>query len=86
MSSLTFSSLASRIYGIVSDVFNIPVSQIGPDSSPEKIESWDSVHHLNLILALEQAFDLQLEPEEIDRMNSVKAILAILSEKLNVQP
>lgn len=86
MSSLTFSSLASRIYGIASDVFNVRVAQIGPDSSPETIESWDSVHHLNLILAVEQAFNLQLEPEEIDRMNSVKAILAILSEKLNVQP
>ena len=85
MSSLTFSSLASRIYGIASDVFNVPISQIGPESSPETIESWDSVHHLNLILALEQAFNLQLEPVEIDRMNSMNAVFAILSEKLNVQ-
>jgi acyl carrier protein len=83
MSSLTASSLNSRVYGIVADVLNVPISNVGPDSSPETVESWDSVHHLNLILAFEQAFHLQLEPEEIDQMNGVKQILVVLNQKLN---
>jgi acyl carrier protein len=85
MSSSTSSSLAIRVYGIVADVLNIPVAEVGPESSPETVASWDSVHHLNLILALEQAFDLQLDFEEIDRMNSVKQILAVLTLKQSGQ-
>jgi acyl carrier protein len=81
MSSSTSTSLSSRVYGIIADVLNTPVAELGPDSSTETVENWDSVHHLNLILALEHAFHVQLEPEEIDQMNSVKQILAILSEK-----
>ncbi len=81
MNASTSSPLATRVYGIVADVLNVPVAEVGPESSPETVENWDSVHHLNLILALEQAFDLQLDPEEIDAMNSVKQILALLAQK-----
>jgi acyl carrier protein len=85
MCSSTSSSLTSRVYGIVADVLDIPVANIGPESSPETIESWDSVNHLNLVLALEQEFQVQLEPEEIDQVNSVKQILAVLTRKLSSQ-
>lgn len=85
MCSSTSSSLTSRVYGIVADVLDIPVNDVGPESSPETIESWDSVNHLNLILALEQVFQVQLEPEEIDQVNSVKQILVVLTKKLSLQ-
>jgi acyl carrier protein len=35
-----------------------------------------------LILALEQEFTLQFEPEEMDEMSSVDHILAVLARKL----
>jgi len=38
---------------------------------------------LNLILAFEQEFGVQLEPEEIDQMNNVERIIRILEQKLN---
>ena len=47
------------------------------------MQTWDSVRHLNLILAFEQEFGLQLEPEEIDQMNNIEGITSILEQKLN---
>jgi acyl carrier protein len=62
------------------------VAQITSESSPENTEAWDSVKHLNLILALEQEFGLGFEPEEYEEMSSVDRILGIVQNKLEDVP
>lgn len=74
--------LLDRVRTIAADVLEVSASKISPDSSPETIDTWDSVHHLNLVLALEQEFNLQFEPEEIDQMKDVQHILDILGSKV----
>jgi acyl carrier protein len=76
-------ALFGRLCRIAADVLEVPQDRIRADSSTETVESWDSVHHLNLVLALEQEFNLQFEPEEIDEMNSIERILTVLENKLN---
>jgi len=77
------SQLFEKVRGITGDILEVSPDQITPQSSSENIETWDSVHHLNLILAFEQEFGIQLEPEEIDHMNNVERITTILAQKLN---
>jgi acyl carrier protein len=67
---------------IVADIFNLPQSRIEPSSSPDTIEGWDSLQHLNLTLALEQEFGVQFTPEEIEQLLSVELIADLLDEKL----
>ena len=74
--------LSDRVRGIIADVLEVSIASIRPDSSPETVDTWDSVHHLNLVLALEQEFGLQFEPEEIDQMKDIQRILAILGTKV----
>ena len=76
-------SVLDRVQRILADIFHIPVEQITLTSSPETIENWDSLNHLNLILAIEQEFGVQLMPEEIDQLLSINHIMALLDEKLN---
>jgi acyl carrier protein len=74
--------LLDRVRGIAADVLEVPSTKITPASSPDSIDTWDSVHHLNLVLALEQEFSLQFEPEEIDQMKDIEHILTILESKV----
>jgi len=74
--------LLDRVRGIVADILQVPLAEVGPDSSPESIATWDSVHHLNLVLALEQEFNLQFEPEEIDQIGNVGQIVTLVSKKV----
>jgi len=74
--------LLDRVRGIAADILQVPLAEVGPDSSPESIATWDSVHHLNLVLALEQEFNLQFEPEEIDQIGNVGQIVALVSRKV----
>ena len=76
------SPLLDKVRSITADVLQVPANQLMPQSSPDSIEAWDSIHHLNLILALEQEFGVQFEPEEVDQMNSVGRILDVLENKL----
>ena len=71
-----------RVQQIVADLFQQSPEKITPASSPDTIETWDSLQHLNLVLALEQEFGLQFTPEEIEQMLSVELIVDLLEEKL----
>ena len=75
------SPLLDSVRRIVSDVFEVPEEQIEAESSPDNVESWDSIHHLNLVLALEQEFGVQFTPEEIEQLLSVELIVALVDEK-----
>jgi acyl carrier protein len=66
---------------IASDVLGVPPDQIAPDTSPATATNWDSVQHLNLVLAIEQAFSVMFEPEELDQMKSVGHIVAMVERK-----
>jgi acyl carrier protein len=74
--------LFDRVRTIAADVLEVSPATVSADSSPETIDTWDSVHHLNLVLALEQEFNLQFEPEEIDQMKDIQHILDILGSKV----
>jgi acyl carrier protein len=76
-------SILNRVQRILADIFRVPGEQITLMSSPETIENWDSLNHLNLVLAIEQEFGVQLMPEEIDQLLSVEHIMALLDEKLS---
>ena len=80
------SSTLAQVQAIASDLFGVPVGKVTAESSPETIETWDSMQHLNLVLAIEEKFGLQLSPEEIEEMRSVGTVAALVEKKLQSAP
>jgi len=74
-------STFEQVQNIASDIFGIPADKITAQSSPETIENWDSMQHLNLVLAIEEKFGVRLEPEDIEEMKTIGAVAALV-EKL----
>ncbi len=75
-------AIVSRVQRIMSDIFSVPVERITLESSPDTIDAWDSLQHLNLMLALEQEFGLEIAPEEMERLVSVHDMVIWVGEKL----
>ena len=73
-----------RVSGMVADLFQLSPEAVGPQTSPDNVEAWDSLQHLNLVLTLEQEFGLQFTPEEIEQLLSVELIAALVAEKTEV--
>lgn len=74
--------MKDKLLRIISNIMNIPIERLNEESSPDNVESWDSLKHLNLILAIEQEFNVVLSDEEIIEMMNVQVILEILKNKL----
>ena len=58
-------SIESRLKKVLSNVLNVDEDSIVSDSSPDSIASWDSINHMNLVVALEQEFAVQFDEQDI---------------------
>lgn len=70
-----------KVFRIIGQVMNVPLEDVNEHSSPENLKRWDSLQHMNLILALEEEFEVRFTDEEIFLMGDASAILAALQSK-----
>jgi len=68
----------------VQEVFKLAMGndvQVDMNTEKDMILEWDSLNHLNLVVELENSFDLGLSMEEIEEMNSVRGIVALINAR-----
>jgi acyl carrier protein len=70
----------SRLINVMAAVFNVSEETINEDSSPDTVEAWDSLKHMNLILALEDEFEIEFSEDETVELLSYKLISLVLKE------
>ena len=76
------SETLDQVCQIAADVFGKDVKLLGADSSPEQVETWDSVQHLTLVLALEAKYGIEFGPEEMERMKTLGDIANLVASKI----
>jgi acyl carrier protein len=59
----------------------LDIDSVSDDDSMQTIKNWDSLRHLNLVMALEEQFGINFDPEEIPELNSVRTISAAISKR-----
>lgn len=66
------------------EVFGVEETALTVDFTKENVDSWDSVHQLNIIAILEESFDIMMDPEDIMELTSYEKGMAIVA-KYNVE-
>tara|TARA_Y100000031_G_scaffold125228_1_gene141530 strand:+ start:44 stop:271 length:228 start_codon:yes stop_codon:yes gene_type:complete len=69
----------STLKNILSEVFS--QNNICLDNSIDTIGEWDSMLHMELIIALEKSYSIRIEPEDIMTLTGVKSIQDYLNNK-----
>lgn len=69
-----------KIKQVMSAVFEVPLESITDDASSDNIENWDSLRHLNLILALEEEFVVSIPDEEVGNLVNYKLIELVIND------
>ncbi len=64
----------------MSNVFGISEGAIDDTSSMDSIENWDSLRHMNLVLALEERFQITFTPEQTVEILNYALIKTVLKE------
>lgn len=63
-----------KLQSIFSNVLNIPLENVSENSSMENTKEWDSLAHLNLLLTIEEEFNIKFPMEKIQEVNNFTKI------------
>lgn len=70
--------MRERIKEVMASVFDLSADQIPSDADTENLAEWDSLGHMNLMLALEAEFGVSLSTETMLELLSLGEIEAFL--------
>lgn len=73
--------LLERVTQIIHDVFDDPTIAVTSELSAHDVEAWDSLTHVNLILAAEQEFNVRFSSMEVARMRNVGDLVSLILSK-----
>ncbi len=70
-----------RLFETVASVLNIDANSLTNESNGRNTENWDSLRHIELILAVETAFGVTFSMTEMVSMQDLGDMRALLVEK-----
>lgn len=81
---MTADDIDGRIRSVLAEVFGLNPQDVGPDTSTDTVEGWDSLHHLTVVLSLEEEFDIQFDDQETLSLVNFPLITAIVRDRLGL--
>lgn len=74
-------NLTTAIGDLISDTLVVPRDQVTDNFTYGDVPEWDSMGHMNLMMALEEKFNIEITAGTITNLVSIPAIIAYLSER-----
>lgn len=72
-----------RLNNVFRDVFDDDSITVNADTTSSDIEDWDSLEHINLVVAVEQEFGIKFNMNEVTTMKNVGEMVDIIISRLN---
>ena len=66
------------------DIFHDDTIVLIPTMTAKDIKGWDSLNHINLVLAVEKHFKVRFTVKEISRLPNVGGLTDIIEERVNI--
>lgn len=79
---MTREAVFEKLDEIFQDVFDDPDICVGETTTAADIEDWDSLEHINLIVAVENAFGIKFGMGEVTHMEDVGEMANLILKKL----
>ncbi len=70
-----------QLEAVFANLLQVPIESINEETSPRNTRSWDSLKHLELVMAIEGAYSVQFGMAEIVGLNSLGSIRQMLKLK-----
>ncbi len=66
---------------LVANILREPIDSISDDTSPNTARNWDSLRHLELVMAIEGHYNVTFSMSEITMITSLGSVRGLLHEK-----
>ena len=67
---------------VLASMLDIDAAAIDSETSTDTVPQWDSVRHMNLVIALEESFGVTIPDDEVATLTSYPIIKATIEEQL----
>ena len=75
--------ITENLRAIFSAILNLSLEEITDDLSPDTCELWDSLHHIHLVAAIDEEFEITLDIEQQIEILNFGLAVEVVSEVLN---
>ena len=73
--------IGEKLEILFKNTFNIKDEDISK-ASQNNLKNWDSINHMNLILAIEKEFDITLDNNDVVKLSDFKSCFQLIKNKL----
>lgn len=70
-----------ELFRLIAAALKLPVGAIDLATSMKTTEAWDSLAHMELVISLEEHYQIMLEADQIAQMTSVAAVVEQLRQR-----
>ena len=73
--------IGEKLEILFKNTFNIKDEDINK-ASQNNLKNWDSINHMNLILAIEKEFDITLDNNDVIKLSNFRTCFQLIKNKL----
>ena len=79
---MTHGEIHERLTEVFRDVFDDPTLEISDSTTAKDIEGWDSLTHINLIVATEEALGVSFTTKQVQALANVGDFMRLIASRL----
>jgi acyl carrier protein len=70
-----------KVQSIISDALDLPDLTVTRQTTADEVEGWDSLNHINIVLAVEKQFGIKVHTAEIEELRNVGELVELVAKK-----
>ena len=71
--------MARPLHIIASEIFNVPGGSLSLETTPDNVDTWDSLNHMRLITAIEAEYGAKFSMQQIQSIKSLADFQLIIA-------
>jgi len=77
--------IKEKLTEIFQEVFDDQSITLHEEMTADDVDAWDSLSHVNLMIAIELAFDIEFKQNEIQSFANVGELMQTIEEKISAK-
>jgi len=82
---MTDAEILERLNGVVSDTLDLDTVSLQPSTTAADVDGWDSLAHIQIIVAIERSFGIRLRVGEMASIANVGELVSRIAARLNAR-
>ena len=79
---MTNTEIHEKLTAAFREVFDDPALEISASITAKDVEGWDSITYVNLIVAVEEAFDTSFTTKEVKSLANVGDLMQLIAKRI----